>query len=292
MAVRPVYVVKEKAPFFDVMNVEFEWNGGFAKVQKQKNIKAIHESFSRRMPGKKVLEISRKSMQEGGEALSAFFLPKYVPELGKSIPVECVFQAGKVFQSGGPYKDLMQVSPREAKRDERLKTSGRLTHFTFDGVNFPLNPKTIFYDYIYINALLENKDLAEYALSYDAFTDVEFNPERSVNCQAKAAATFVALSRMGLLEIVKDFKEFLSLYNLKIVESKVPLTNTSPEKEKTVEQPKASLPLFKVGGTLIHRMYGKGKIKSVSDTTLKIDFPTVGEKTLAISWCRTNCKVE
>ena len=35
-------------------------------------------------------------MQEGGESLSAFFLPKYVPELGKSVPVECVFQAGNI----------------------------------------------------------------------------------------------------------------------------------------------------------------------------------------------------
>ena len=41
MAVRPVYVVKESAPYFAVTNVEFGWNGGFAKVQKQKNIRAI-----------------------------------------------------------------------------------------------------------------------------------------------------------------------------------------------------------------------------------------------------------
>ena len=129
MASRPVYVAKEKAPFFDTVMVEFDWNGGFAKTQKQKNIKAIHSSFSRRMPNKKVLEISSKSMQDGGEALSAFFLPKYVPALEQSVPVECVFQSGKVFEQGGPYVDLLTVSPREAKRDERLKNSGKLFSF-------------------------------------------------------------------------------------------------------------------------------------------------------------------
>ncbi|MCD8021670.1 MAG: hypothetical protein LUF30_01330 [Lachnospiraceae bacterium] len=212
MVVRPVYVAREKAPFYEMVEVEFEWNGGFAKSQKQKNIRAIHQGFQERMPGKKVLEISSKSMQEYGEALSAFFLQKYVPELGRSIPVECVFQSGKVFRNGGPYKDLMHVTPREAKRDARLKSSGLLDHFTFDGKDFPLIPKTFFYDYIYINALLENEALARAALEYDAFTDVEFNPNVSMNCQAKAAATFVSLSRMGLIEKVRDPESFLSLY--------------------------------------------------------------------------------
>lgn len=53
MAVRPVYVVRESAPYFSVTNVEFGWNGGFAKVQKQKNIRAIHAGFMRSAPGKK-----------------------------------------------------------------------------------------------------------------------------------------------------------------------------------------------------------------------------------------------
>lgn len=213
MATRPVYMVKEKFPFFEMIEVDFEWNGGFAKTQKQKNIRALHEGFRNRRPGKKVLEISSKSMQEYGEALSAFFLPKYVPELEKSVPVECVFQSGKVFRNGGPYKDLMLVTPREAKKDERLKTSGPLVRFMFDGRDFPLVPKTFFYDYIYINALFENETLAQAALQYDAFTDIEFNPNASINCQAKAAAAFVSLSRVGLAEKVKDPDSFLSLYH-------------------------------------------------------------------------------
>ena len=200
MANRPVFVARESAPFYRTMTIDFDWNSGFAKVQKQKNITAMHNEFLRRKPDKKILEISSKSMQEYGNDLSAFFLQKYVPELGKKVPVECVFQSAKTFQKGGPYKDILEVSPREAKRDGRLVTSGMLTGFTFENRVYPLEPKTIFYDYIYINALLENEKLVEEILKYDAFTDIEFNPSKSINCQAKAAACFVGLYRAGLVE--------------------------------------------------------------------------------------------
>ena len=285
MAVRPVYVVRESAPYFSVTNVEFGWNGGFAKVQKQKNIRAIHAGFMRSAPGKKVLEISSKSMQEGGEALSAFFLPKYVPALGKSVPVECVFQAGKVFQHGGPYTDLLTATPKNAKRDERLKNSGRLLNFTFDGKDYPLIPKTIYYDFIYINALFENPELAKIALEYDAFTDVEFNPDKSINCQAKAAATFVSLHRMGLIDKVKDFDSFLSLYDMKasVIEKK--------EKVKTACEPEKPKISICAGDTLKHKVYGLGKVEAVEGTALKVIFPEVGEKTLNLTWCINNCEI-
>lgn len=185
MANRPVFVAKESAPFYRTMTIDFDWNSGFAKVQKQKNITAMHNEFSRRKPDKKILEISSKSMQEYGNDLSAFFLQKYVPELEKKVPVECVFQSAKTFQKGGPYKDILEVSPREAKRDGRLVTSGMLTGFTFENRVYPLEPKTIFYDYIYINALLENEKLVEEILKYDAFTDIEFNPSKSINCRQR-----------------------------------------------------------------------------------------------------------
>ncbi len=212
MAVRPVFMANDKAPYFVTEDIEFKWNGGFSLSQKRANIKSIHEEFLKKHPEKKILEISSKSAQEGGEQLSAFFLKKYVPELEKSVPVECVFQSGKVFQNGGPYADLLNVTPKEAKTDTRLKESGALVKFVFNGKEFPLEPKTVFYDYIYINALLENIKQAETALNYDAFTDIEFNPAKSINCQAKAAAVFVSLCRNGLKDKIKDFESFFSLF--------------------------------------------------------------------------------
>lgn len=53
MANRSVFVAKESAPFYRTMTIDFDWNSGFAKVQKQKNITAMHNEFSRRKPDKK-----------------------------------------------------------------------------------------------------------------------------------------------------------------------------------------------------------------------------------------------
>lgn len=211
MAKRPVFVPQEKASFARGIETEFSWNGGFAPSQKQKNIHALHGAFQAAHPDARILEISSKSMQENGPALSAFALPKYVPALGKSVPLENVFQAGKVFEHGGPYPDLLTLSPRDAKRDERLRTGGKLTGFVFDGKTYPTEPKTAFYDYLYITALLENPALTETVLSYNAFTDIEFNPQKSLNCQAAAAARFVSLHRLGLLKEPFPFEDFLHL---------------------------------------------------------------------------------
>lgn len=211
MAQRPVFTPRKRKPYVDVFNPEFVWNGGLSPTQKKKNIIALHQAFNARFPEKKVLEISSKSSEDPGIRLSAFHLEKYVPELGKSVPVECVFQGSKVFAAGGPYTDLYTATARKAKKDSRLSTSGMLKGFRFNGRAFPLNPTTAFYDWLYINALLENPELAEGLKAYDAFTDIEFNPNKSLNCQARAAALFVALRREGLLEQCQDFSTFQAL---------------------------------------------------------------------------------
>jgi len=212
MARRPVYRVSDAAPYFVCETVEFAYNGGFAASQKQKNIVAIHASFGRAHPEARVLEISTKSLQPLGVELSAFRLLKEVPSLGCRISVENVFQGGKAFTEGGPFSDLYRVSPREAKGDSRLRESGRLTAFCFEGELYPIEPKTAFYDWIYTNALLENPLLAEALTQYDAFSDVEFNPQKSINCQAKAAAIFVSLYRLGKLDTIRSFSTFAALY--------------------------------------------------------------------------------
>lgn len=212
MAVRPAYIPKNSPPFYETVNIEFTWNSGFAISQKQKNISAIHAGFQVMHPNANLLEISSKSTQELGKRLSAFSLKKYVPQLERSIPVENVYQSGKVFEFGGPFTDLMLVSPKEARRDERLKESGKLIRFEFNNQKFSLVPKSLFYDYIYINAILESKELAESILKFDGFTDIEFNPQKSISTQAKSAAVFVALSQLGLLDKVTDCKQFQNLF--------------------------------------------------------------------------------
>ena len=106
MATRPVFIESSKPPYFKMVNIEFKWNGGFAKCQSQKNINAIHTAFLSNHPDYGILEISSKSTKEIGTKLSAFSLLKYVPSIDKSIPVECIYQGSKVFSNGGPYTDL------------------------------------------------------------------------------------------------------------------------------------------------------------------------------------------
>ena len=211
MAERYVYLPAKKTGWIKAVLTEFEWNKGQAASQKLKNVLALHGAFRRRYPEAKILEISSKSNEEVGKKLSAFSLVKYVPELERSVPVECIYQGGKVFEKGGPYKMLYEENPKDAKRDRRLKNSGTLKSYYFDGREIPLEPKKGFYDWLYINALLEDPELAEEVLKYDAFTDIEFNPNTGLNCQAKAAALFVGLARDGVLEKCRDYEEFAGL---------------------------------------------------------------------------------
>ena len=71
------------------------------------------------------MEISTKSMEAIGIKLSAFNLKI------NSYTLENIFQSAKVFEDGGPYLDLLDVSPKEAKRDERLHKSGSLKAFRY-----------------------------------------------------------------------------------------------------------------------------------------------------------------
>lgn len=183
MAERPAFCIRQGKVIGELYS--FEWFPGFAVSQKQRSIASLHDAIRRASdPVARPLEISTKSKEPLGQKLSAFHL-----KLGGHT-LENIFQSSKVFETGGPYLDLLEVPPREAKRDERLKTSGLLKEFSFRGEGFPLNPKTVFYDYIYFSAVKESLAEEELCrlLEYNHFTDIEFNPAKSINTQARTAA--------------------------------------------------------------------------------------------------------
>jgi len=129
-----------------------------------------------------------------------------------SCSVECAFQASKVFLHGGPYVDLLNASSRAAKTDRRLRESGKLVGFKYLTDQFPLEPKTYFYDWLYASALCRHDKLVEQVMMFDAFTDIEHNPERSINCQARSVAKVVGLARAGLLaDALQSPRAFLEL---------------------------------------------------------------------------------
>lgn len=211
MATRPVFCIKGTAPYYSISDVEFVWTKGLALCQKRKNIDAIHRCFEKDHPNRTILEISCKSAIEAGVSASAFNLKKYVPSMGAAVPVENIYQSSKVFSLGGPYTDLLITAPIEAKRDERLKTSGKLIAYRFEDQEFGLLPQTAFYDFIYIKALMENARIGSELANYDGFTDIAYNPAKGVNCQARSAAVYVSLKRLGLQDQVKDYESFLKL---------------------------------------------------------------------------------
>lgn len=134
-----------------------------------------------------------------GVALSAFNLTITLSD-GKAYPLECVFQSAKVFPGDVQYTDLLHASPRDAKRYERLRTSGPVVGFRLEGIDFPTEPTTFFYDWLYVSTLHQHPELAERLCRYRAFTDIAFNPGKSLNFQARAAARYVGLQAADKLE--------------------------------------------------------------------------------------------
>lgn len=211
MAERPVFLPSQVGTLLvQEVPVAFHWHPGMAPSQKRKNVRELHAAAARLGFGP-LLETSSKSEFEGGRRLSAFYLPLVGED--RTMTVESAFQGSKVFEFGGPYTDLYGRESREAKLDSRLKSSGRLTAFQFAGQTFPLSPPTLFYDWIYTQALYPHREWLRRLERFEGFTDIEFNPKFSINCQARSCALFVALRRRGLLDAaMSSFDSFREIH--------------------------------------------------------------------------------
>lgn len=211
MARRPVFVPDSDTPYVSELSLDFEYFPGSSIGQKQRSVASLHASYVDRFPSSRVLEVSSRSKRDIGVQLSAFNLMIEDPGRG-SYSVECAFQASKVFRHGGPFVDLLNTSSRAAKTDRRLRNSGELIGFKYFSDEFPLEPKTYFYDWLYASALCRDEKVVDQVMTFDAFTDIEHNPERSINCQARTVAKVVGLARAGLLtDALQSPQAFLEL---------------------------------------------------------------------------------
>lgn len=218
MAKRPFFLWTQSGNNLCIeKNSSFIWNPGFSVTQKRKNIHALHES-ARELGFFPLLEVSTKSEYKLGQRLSAFNLKTPSP-IG-DIPVECAYQGSKVFELGGPFTDLYDKPPREAKKDARLVSSGKLTHFEYFNTYWSLYPQTAFYDWLIFQSLRPHADYLERLLRFSGFTDIEFNPEKSVSCQARTCAIISSLIyRKTFAQISTDSKVFIQFYKNACVES-------------------------------------------------------------------------
>jgi len=210
MAKRPIFVPGNSTDeLVKETYVEFDWYPGFSAAQKEKSIRSLHQSANE-LGINPVLEISTRSLLLLGRELSAFNL--LYQEKNVVMFVESAFQGSKVFEHGGPFTDIYPLPAHQAKKDERIKSSGSLIGFDLLGERWILEPKTSFYDWIYLNAVHQNKTLGSQLLGFDGFSDIEFNPAKSFNCQARSAALYVSLKNLNLLdEALVDKKHYLRI---------------------------------------------------------------------------------
>lgn len=203
LAKRPAWSIRDDSVIYEMF--EFEWNGGFAITQKQKNVANLHASI-REITNESALEISSKGLVPLGKKIGAFSL-KY-----NGITLENVFQSSKKYEMGGPYRDLLGVTSKEAKQDERHRNSGRIIAFCLDGEEWSLEPKTLFYDYIYVTALIQNYGRSLDLSEYKWFTDIEFNPKKSLNCQARSAAIYKILQMKNMFWVLDQKNDWLEFH--------------------------------------------------------------------------------
>ena len=222
MAVRPIFIPlagrRSRNPssgdeyirgaLVEVMDIEIQWHGGFAVSQKQKNVIELHRKAEAKGIAP-VLEISTKSNEEIGRRLSAFSLK--ILANGEMRSLESVYQSCKVFSQSGQFLFLQDDNPFDAKKQIRQLGVGEIVSFRFEGKDYATEPKNAFYDWLYLRAIAPHEDWLKGRLNYAAYSDIEFTPGKSINCQARAVAEFHALSMRGkTIECAADFEQFRS----------------------------------------------------------------------------------
>lgn len=213
-ATRPIFIPNGNQIGVIEQDITFDWHMGTSAVVKKRSMLSLHEK-AKDHDFNIILEASSKSQQQLGIQLSAFFLKN-----DEGYPVENLFQSSKFFKSGQQFLDLLSVSPREAKRDSRLRNSGEMIKFCFNGLDFPLEPKSLFYDWLYTKTLFnsnKNLELKEDFInsSFDAFSDIEFNPKKSFSCQARTLALCVSLYKNeSINDFIRSPIDFAQEFNL------------------------------------------------------------------------------
>ena len=156
--------------------------------QKCKRRDALHNAIAntKLYDMDKVLEISTKSDKKLGINLSALNLT--IPFASNDYTVEKVYQVSKVIENG------------------------KVKEFKLKNTVFEKNPYSMYYDYIYVLELYFHKEYWEELAKYEIFTDIEFNPNKQLNTQARAAALWNTLYKNNMTSIVEDQEKFKGYY--------------------------------------------------------------------------------
>ena len=226
MAQKPVYITKNKYPYFEEIGVNCTWFGGFSQAQKLRCIISVHENFKAAYPEYPVCEISHASPVQTGKELSAMSLKKYVPSKQSYYCMESVFQSSRIYtnpqtnETVGPFKEFLPLDGKSCKKKVKELSNGWHSYaYHFENVSCPAPDFhiSLFYDWIYMSALLEeaNESVRKALLTsgFRAFTDLATN---ALNSQARSCAIFMSLAEQNLLERIQDFDTYCELFRVDI----------------------------------------------------------------------------
>ena len=191
MAIRPIYISTNiiENPFIE-KDVSFEWVKGMSYTQKCKRRDSMYKAISNMnlYYMDKVLEVSTKSNKELGVNLSALKLTIPLTS-GREETVENIYQSSKV-----------------------LDENNKIKEFKFHNTIFEKDPYSMYYDYLYMLGLYCHKEYHEELSNYGIFTDIEFNPKKQLNTQARAVAIWNTLYRNNMTNILENQNEFKEYY--------------------------------------------------------------------------------
>lgn len=292
MSTRAVFFIKEERPYYFRRLIEFEYVPGLSPAQKKKNVENLRQAVESKFPEAKLLEISTKSFDPTGEALSPFRLTLRLPSLKKDFPIENIFQASKVFEQGGPYVDLLGTTPLEAKRDERLNNSGEVVHFAMEAKKYPAHPSTAFYTWLYFLAIRTRPLFAKRLLAFNAFSDIENAKDPKGGNQAMACCMYVSMAKAGILSRIKTFDDLVeAMYHTNILEIKEQ-KNSADQAQSLIDLGKASPKRrFSVGDWIIHPKVGKGEVIKKDSKSYTVYFKVSGPKVLSKAFVERECQL-
>lgn len=179
--------------------IEFKWEPGMSTTQKTRSCINLHRAIQQ-YTGLSALDISTASPQPVGVKLSAFNLKL------NGLPVEVLYQGSKVYSDGYVAHKLYTADSLTAKRLSK-EYHGNVVGFDCFGTKYPTEPKSAFYDFIYLRAVREtfgNTVLTDAT----CFTDIQAKPEL-IACQARSFCEYKLMQLSGCLTCLDDFDKFV-----------------------------------------------------------------------------------
>ena len=214
MARRFVYLPTETKPYHMIYYVDFKWEPGMSSSQRKLSRDNLHRQIKHSGVAAEILECSSISDNELGLSLSAFNLPYFAQP---KISVESIYQGSKIYTDLKTneefnlthlyWKDSLTAKKHMQTLDySAIKLKEFKVDLESDGhiLDFPTQPKTAFYDYIYIKSAVAKltKEQLEELSSYQGFTDTQLRwyDGKVTACQAMSVAVLVGLIKVDKLD--------------------------------------------------------------------------------------------